>query len=231
MAAPRLARHLSHKSALALLPPSTITPPIEAVRQTHDKQFARWPPHINLIYPFLASPSEVAENEKTAEQQGDGVQASSDPSPPHLKHEIYSRIHKVTKGIQPFHISLLADPPGAFSHSKRSKTVWLDPSQQKSDPPVTPVHNLQAALQAEFSECGADQRPFTPHLSVGQAKSDVAAQNLSNDIKESISGFLSGSRGSQPVALEWYVDKVYVIERKRFYDRFKIVGVVELGKE
>lgn len=206
----RLPAHLSHKSALALLPPSNITAPIEAVRRVHDKQFDRWPPHINLLYPFLASSSETTE-------QGEA-------SIPHLKEDIHTRIAKVTKNHEPFHVSLLADPPGVFSHSKRSKTVWLGPSTQS-------VQQLQAALQAEFSECNADQRAFTPHLSVGQARSEGGAESLRKEIKKSIREYLAATKEGTPLSLDWHVDKVFVIERKGYTDRFKVIGTIELGRQ
>jgi hypothetical protein len=212
--AAHLAPHLSHKSALALLPPSLITPPIESIRRVHDKHFARWPPHINLIYPFLASPSE------DAGQQGHG---HGKPEPPRLKQDIRLRIQKAVKHVPPFRVALSADPPGIFSHSKRSKTVWLGPSPGA-------VEHLQAALQAEFSECDSDSRPFTPHLSVGQAHSDVEAQKLGAELKRSISEHLSGA-GENEDHLSWYVDRVYVIERKGYHGRFEIVDAIELLDE
>ncbi|KAH7389829.1 2'-5' RNA ligase superfamily-domain-containing protein, partial [Pyrenochaeta sp. MPI-SDFR-AT-0127] len=146
----QLPAHLSHKSALILLPPSSIAAPIEAVRRVHDKYFARWPPHINLLYPFLALPSVTI-----GQGKGDLV---------FLREEIRTRIQKVVGSIDAFRVALSADSPGTFSHSQRSKTVWLGPTTRS-------IHQLQAALQAEFSECDADQRLFTPHLSVGQARS------------------------------------------------------------
>jgi hypothetical protein len=86
------------------------------------------------------------------------------------------------------------------------------------------------ALQSEFAECDADQRPFTPHLTLGQARNDREVQQLSEEIKLSI---LSNTETQQdsPVALDWLVDKVYVLERKGFHDRFKIVGAIDLGKQ
>jgi hypothetical protein len=33
-----------------------------------------------------------------------------------------------------------------------------------------------------------------------------------------------------PFALDWYVDKVFVIERKGYHDRFKIIGSIDLGQ-
>ncbi|KAF1954702.1 hypothetical protein CC80DRAFT_493490 [Byssothecium circinans] len=203
----QLASHLSHKSALALLLPPAVSAPIEAIRREHDKHFKRWPPHINLIYPFLASPSEP---------QVDLAQGSESPA---LKQDIQRRIKEAVRHVEPFHLSLSADPPGIFSHSKRSKTVWLGPSTHL-------VRELQAVLQNEFSECDADKRPYTPHLSIGQAHSDAGAQSLASEITKHVSGFTM----SQPT-IDWYVDQVYVIERKGFHDRFKIVGAIKLGKE
>lgn len=213
-----LAPHLSHKSALALLLPPALSPPIEAVRRVHDRSFARWPPHINLIYPFLASPSEDA----AAEQPAEGME----PTEPRLKQDIRSRIQCAIKDIQPFHMTLTYDQPGIFSHGKKSKTVWLPPSSKK-------VCDLQAALQAEFAECDADTRPFVPHLSVGQARSASAAQALREEITKSISDFLDTKRadaGDARASLDWSVEEVFVIERKGFNDRFKVVGVISLGK-
>lgn len=206
--AAHLAPHLSHKTALALLPPSLLTPPIESVRRDFDRHFSRWPPHINLIYPFLASPSEHVPQE------------GSHDSLMTLKQDIRSRIQRAVQKIPPFHITLSADPPGVFSHSKRSKTVWLVPSSG-------PVNILQAALQDEFSECNSDSRPFTPHLSVGQAHSDTSAKELAEALKNSISA--QNDRGqNEGLVLDWNVDKVYVIERKSYHGRFNVVEAIPL---
>jgi 2'-5' RNA ligase len=203
----QLPAHLSHTSALALLPPASITAPIEAVRRVHDKHFARWPPHINLLYPFLASPSELAE------------QGQENP-PPKLKEDIRIRIREATESIAPFKISLNVASLGMFSHSKRSKTVWLGPTTK-------PVQQLQAALQLQFEECDADNRRFTPHLSLGQSNSDYAAKLLGEEFKNSVANSVTRNEVAS-VALDWYVDRVFVIERKGYHGRFKVVGSVEL---
>ncbi|CAI6336330.1 unnamed protein product [Periconia digitata] len=202
----QLAPHLSHKSALVLLPSSAITSPIELVRRVHDRHFRRWPPHINLIYPFLAFPSE--------KQETDDAQNAASPQ---LKQHIRQRIEKALANTSPFRTSLSADPPGIFSHSKRSKTVWLRPASEN-------FSALHAALQAEFQECDADQRPFVPHLSIGQANSDPGAQRLSETIKAHALEFTN----DQPT-LQWDVDQVFVIERRGFHDRFRVVGAVNIG--
>lgn len=203
----KLPAHLTYKTAVALLPPPGITQPIEAVRSVHDKNFKRWPPHINVIYPFLASPLET-----------------SDSNAPRLSQAIQARLEKATSDIRAFQVSLNADSPGTFTHSKSSKTVWLGPV------PDDNVKQLQAALQVEFAECDSDQRAFTPHLSVGQARTDKVAEQLRIEISNGVADFRKLKEGT-PNTLDWFVDKVYVIERKGFHGRFTVVGSVDLKQE
>lgn len=203
----KLPAHLTYKTAIALLPPSSITPPIEAVRSVHDKNFSRWPPHINLIYPFLASPLET-----------------SDSNAPRLSQSIQARLERATSEIRAFHVSLDADRPGVFTHSKTSKTVWLAPT------PVEDVINLQVALQAEFAECDFDRRAFAPHLSLGQARTDKVVNQLGKEVSNSVASF-NLQQDNTAKRLDWFIDKIYVIERKGFHGRFTVVGSVGLTKE
>jgi 2'-5' RNA ligase len=43
----------TYQSALAVVPPEAVWEPIQVIRRRHDRQVHRWPPHINLLYPFL----------------------------------------------------------------------------------------------------------------------------------------------------------------------------------
>lgn len=42
----------THTTAVVLIPPETVQPPIQAIRRIHDRNFERWMPHITLLYPF-----------------------------------------------------------------------------------------------------------------------------------------------------------------------------------
>ena len=43
---------LDFKTSLAILPPRRLWDEIQCQRVFNDKGFVRWPPHINLLYPF-----------------------------------------------------------------------------------------------------------------------------------------------------------------------------------
>ncbi|KAM3505523.1 hypothetical protein MY11210_007939 [Beauveria gryllotalpidicola] len=43
----------SHDTALCIIPPPCHWPAINQLRRLNDKAYAKWPPHINLIYPFV----------------------------------------------------------------------------------------------------------------------------------------------------------------------------------
>jgi 2'-5' RNA ligase len=201
----KLPAHLTYKTAIALLPSSSITSPIEAVRSVHDKNFKRWPPHINLIYPFLVAPLET-----------------SDSNTFRLSQAIQARLEKAASGIQAFQVSLDAERPGVFTHSKTSKTVWLGPVPDEN------VKRLQAALQAEFTECNSDQRAFTPHLSLGQARTDKVVEQISKETGNGVASLNHQEAATK--SLDWCIDKVYVIERKGFHGRFTVVGSVDLAQ-
>ncbi len=42
----------THTTAVVLIPPESVQPPIQAIRRIHDRNFERWMPHITLLYPF-----------------------------------------------------------------------------------------------------------------------------------------------------------------------------------
>jgi hypothetical protein len=47
----------SHKITVCIIPPLAVQQAVQRIRCFKDKSFVRWPPHINLLYPFLEDPA------------------------------------------------------------------------------------------------------------------------------------------------------------------------------
>jgi 2'-5' RNA ligase len=153
-------RSKTHQTAVAIVPPQEVWAPIQAIREKHDRQFRRWMPHINLLYPFC---------------------------PPEEFDQILPALVTACAKIAPFVLSLAEFR--FFRHSSRKATLWLAPE------PTNELVRLQAALQAACPDCDDLSRfaaGFTPHLSVGQARSTEEAQKLADALQA----------GWQPVRFE-----------------------------
>ncbi|OQS04317.1 hypothetical protein THRCLA_03437 [Thraustotheca clavata] len=135
---------LSHKATIAIIlkedAANELFNTVQSIREEHDRSFVRWPPHINLLYPFLESPS-----------------SQLDEIVPRLEHAIADANLQVISGSFPaLH---------QFQHSPKRATVFLEPNDETR----TQIQTLQAVIQAAFPECDGDTRPFVPHLTLGQA--------------------------------------------------------------
>src|SRR4051794_3306686 len=92
----------THQTAVAVVPPQEVWGPIQAVRERHDRQFRRWPPHVNLLYPFY---------------------------PAGRFDEALPRVLAACAKITPFEVALAEFR--FFQHSSRKATVWLAPEPKE----------------------------------------------------------------------------------------------------
>jgi 2'-5' RNA ligase len=141
----------SHHTAVAIIPPQEVWEPIQAIRRVHDRQYQRWMPHINLLYPFL---------------------------PVEQFAEVLPRLETACSHVTAFPVTLAEFR--MFVHPSGRATLWLAPE------PKTPLVDLQAALVAAVPDCDDLSRfaaGFTPHLSVGQARSRREAERLLADLR------------------------------------------------
>ncbi|MEZ6187395.1 MAG: RNA repair domain-containing protein [Planctomycetota bacterium] len=86
-----------HTSALAVVPPPGAWPALQALRRAHDPRHRRWPPHVSVLYGFVAAP--------------------------HLE-AATSAAREALRGHAPFRLSL--DGLERFAHRRRA-SVWLRP--------------------------------------------------------------------------------------------------------
>ncbi|MBN1490483.1 MAG: 2'-5' RNA ligase family protein [Phycisphaerae bacterium] len=88
----------THATAVVVIPPLELWPPIQAIRRQYDRQFRRWMPHITLLYPFR---------------------------PVERFDEIAPALRDCCATIEPFEIELKTFH--YFQHHPRSLTMWLAP--------------------------------------------------------------------------------------------------------
>lgn len=206
------------KSAIALVPPPHLWPAIQAIRAAHDKSFIRWPPHVNLLYPFL-------------EDKGSNFDDAE------------ALLAGTLKSVKPFWLSL--SHLGHFVHNGKSATIWLHPTPAKAEPgeEADPVVSLQSLLVSAFPQCDELNKRstlgFRPHLSLGQwGASGIESAKLrlqsewdsatTTDPAEGAAsagaGSSAASRGSSPAASArlWFVDRICLMSRSGFEDPFAI---------
>ena len=92
----------THQTAVAVVPPQEVWGPIQAIRQRHDRQFRRWMPHVNLLYPFYPAGR--------------------------LKEGLPPLVDACAK-ITPFLVTLAEFR--FFQHSSRKATLWLAPEPKE----------------------------------------------------------------------------------------------------
>jgi 2'-5' RNA ligase len=86
-----------------LIPPDEYWPPIQSIRQAHDRQMRRWMPHITLLYPFRPR------------EQFDAVAVL---------------LAQACHSWRPFEVTLAE--LRYFRHGRRNCTMWLAPEPAQS---------------------------------------------------------------------------------------------------
>jgi poly(A) polymerase len=128
----------TYRSALVIIPPAELWPAIQAIRARHDRHFARWMPHITLLYGFV---------------------------PDDRFDQAAAAIAEVVAGASPFTVSL--DGLGLFEH-RQGTTAWLRPSDEPAGSLRALQAALEEAFPRCDEQGKKSPSGFTPHLTVGQ---------------------------------------------------------------
>lgn len=168
-----------------------------------DPGLFRWPPHANLLYPFI----EIKENLE----------------------DIVDKLRNATKQCEPFGVSL--DSLGTFGGKNRG-VLWLYPRSSYSDDSDNfndndkskqePLIRLQALLEEAFPTC-TDQRKsghFTPHMTLSHFESLEDAQAAQSQIES-----------WWPRDVSFDLSEVYLLQRKGDDGQFLRVATISLGRD
>jgi 2'-5' RNA ligase len=88
--------------------------------------------------------------------------------------DVCRAVAAVTRGEPPFRMRVTG--LGAFPTPRRPKVIWAGMSDGSQD-----VRRLFAALEEPLAELGVyrkEDRPYTPHLTLGRARDEAAGQAL-----------------------------------------------------
>jgi len=135
------AEELDHKSAVCFVPPRELwDDPIQEIRCFNDKAFVRWPPHINLLYPFW-------------KDTGDNFA------------EAARKLRRCLETLLPFRIAF--ENFSLFNHGNTC-TVWLEPrSENLQDLQMTLTEAFPECHHLS-NDPSRDIHEFVPHLAIGQ---------------------------------------------------------------
>ena len=231
----------SHCMTVCIVPPTTEGGGIvawerltKARTELKDPGLFRWPPHINLLYPFVDisnTPLSVSDgdgDDDVAAADNDDTAADRD----NVSNNERSILEKLTCALEkckPFHISL--QHLGTFGGKHRG-VLYMYPNsswgeeEEKEDHPrdgavvKEPLVQLQSTLQEELPEFPDQLKngKFTPHITLSHFPSLEDALEAQVQIE------------SWWKALNFQVKEVHVLKRVGDDGQFKILCTLPLGK-
>ncbi|KXS11968.1 hypothetical protein M427DRAFT_137544 [Gonapodya prolifera JEL478] len=192
-------------TALVAIPPSHSWAPIQAIRMGRDKSYRRWPPHVNILYPFVPR-SEFASAATTARD--------------------------ALAQFQPFTVTL--NTISSFQHA-RTATLFLDSAPSDlSSTPLKQINSLLLPHFPHCSDLSSrSDFGFRPHLSLGQVTLPGTQRKARETVERAEEEFSQlWESGHAKGSLEWLVDRVYLIARHESDKAvpFEIVEEILLGR-
>ena len=207
----------SHCMTICLVPPPSSTKAWEQLtairKECKDPGFYRWPPHANIVYPFLEPAYD-----KTSEDSKETQRHT-------FREEVANALARAAKQCKPFDVTI--DSFGTFGGKNRGvmwaypKSKYLDDIDGAEDDGIEPLIHLQSCLEEQFPMC-KDQRKggkYSPHMTVSHYANNEDALAA----KESIE--------SKWEPVTFHVPEVYLLERKGDDGQFKIAATIPLGPE
>jgi 2'-5' RNA ligase len=206
----------SHCRTICLVPPPSATATWDRLktvrRECKDPGFYRWPPHTNILYPFIEP---IFSSE-------DGVERSIEDNRIPFRDELISHLSSAAEKIEPFDVTI--DSFGTFGNNQRGvlwaypKSQWKQKSNDKEED-EEPLLRLHKLLEQQFPMCTDTRKSgaFHPHTTI----SHYANNNDALIAKERVEA------GWKPVS--FHVPEIYLLERKGDDGQFQISATIPLG--
>ena len=211
----KLPSRKSHCYTICMVPPPSATQAWEELtairKQCKDPGFYRWPPHANILYPFLEP-----KYDKESEESKDDQRTT-------FRNEMAIQLSKAAKRCEPFDVTI--DTFGTFGGKQRG-VMWAYPRSEyiqsitDNSEELQPLHHLHRSLEEQFPMC-KDQRKggeFNPHMTISHYANNDAALAAKEEIE------------SNWKPLSFHVPEIYLLERKGDDGQFKIAATIPLGK-
>jgi len=128
-----------HTTTIVIVPPHDTWPQFQLIREQYDKGYIRWPPHVNMIYPFV--PEDEFENAAAL-------------------------LEKNLSTVAPFKVTMANF--NYFLQGKKSSVVWSNPQAAPEDA-LHRLQSLLEKIFPHCDDLSHISKDgFHPHLSVGQ---------------------------------------------------------------
>ncbi|KAK6219591.1 endonuclease/Exonuclease/phosphatase [Colletotrichum tabaci] len=129
----------NHDTALCLIPPRDQWPLVDRLRFDNDKAHAKWPPHVNLVYPFVRSTDSNA-----------------------LRLACDAIVKCLTDRGEPATLPIRLDSQGYFQHRNGSTLFLCDRNAENA----SQLNCLRAAILAAIGQTRSE--PYNMHMTVAQ---------------------------------------------------------------
>ena len=226
---------LSHCNTICMVPPpehsSKAWEALTKARiQLRDPGLYRWPPHANIVYPFIDFDKNKTDIALPLEEGQNDIHS--------IWNETISLLQNVAAKMEPFEVTL--DSLGCFGGKKRG-VLWVypksfnkcidndndddddDDDNDNDNANDEPLIQLQSYLQEAFPESKGKTKkggPYIPHMTL----SHFTCLEDALIAKESIEQWWDKS-------ISFHVDKIYALKRVGDNGQFKIQATIPLGKK
>lgn len=234
----------THTMSICMVPPESATDVWNTIQQTRtllkDPGLYRWPPHVNLLYPFHNIKLKCnTEDNGEDHDNGDAVLET-----------LIEKLQLATQSIEPFEVHFTEF--GTFGGKYRG-CLWMNPksyklgtfneAQQQEETsssdlksldlpsPIGPLLVLQAELEKQFPTCNDVKKAsgsFVPHLTVAQLPSLDDAFAARDSILRTW-GVDNASVDCYWKNLRFTVEEIYLLKRIEDNGQFCKMATIPLG--